>query len=362
MEQPEPPRQPHAGLRGREVDASPPPREPAALPPPSHFARLTPPARLRRIPPKRLAAWVSGGILVAVILLAAGQAVTRRLVQYVRDQPAYQVHYRAILLEPPVPAWFRGGREAFLDQVWKGSVEPTSFSALDLDGPRLLNLFRRNPWVRRPLGVRTVGYPSQVVVQLEYRTPVALARLPGGSKLAVDAEAVLLPREQIDLEAAEPLIWLDYFDAPASPEMGVRWNRVDASQGTKPDERVAQAARLAEFLRSRAGELAALVPRPFFLHILAFKESGLYVQITCGDRVMVWWDDPKASEAVREFDATGSGRCSASSSAGSPRPAPGQVVYLEYTRNGLRVGEVGGIAPTTGLKDAPDARASVRRR
>ena len=310
MDQREPLRKPPIIGRPRdlsefEVEVKPAPEPvPDDQPRPRRFARLIPPQTVRRIPPNRLAALAFGVLGGTVLLLWLGSTAVHRLVAYVNTQPAYQVSNREIELVPGVPAWYRGGRQVFLDHVWDGSAEPRTFSALDFDGNHLLTLFKRYPWVKRADRMRRLDYPSRVEVRLEYRSPVALARMADGSRIPIDAEGVVLPREDIDFEVAEPLILLDKFNPPTEFKAGEVWGRLDPRSGVSlPDDRVVGAARLSAFLKPRLGYLSGTLKPPLFVHVMPYGEDGCFLQITCldslGDKIiMVCWDEPSAEHST----------------------------------------------------------------
>jgi hypothetical protein len=367
MDQREPPRKPPPPAGGR-------PRDPLELederdlnlgpdrdlhvegtPPSRRFRRLVSAQAVRRIPPDRLAVVILGLLGAIVLAVVLGAISWNRGVAYVNGQPQFQLTHTQIELDPSVPPWFKGHREAFLERVWAGTAEPRTLSALDFDGERLLKLFRRNPWVKRAIKV-VHGYPNKVVVLLEFRSPVALARLPDGSKIPLDREGVILPLEDIDLEAAGPLVWLDDFKAPSGLSPGEVWGVLDPQSGVdRPDDRLIAAAQLADFLKSRLGDLSGVLSPPLFVHVLPWDDEGSYVQLSCvdslGDKLMVCWNDPSASREVRKL---GPERKWILLCDWIRRNLPGRSdrrVYLQFMKDRVATDPRRGVAPATSLKD-----------
>src|SRR5690348_18368455 len=82
-----------------------------ALPPPD-----APGSRRPRIDRARSAVAV---VVLSLALLGSylGILAIRAAVAWLGEQPAYQIPFREIQLDPPPPPWYRGGREAFLEHV-----------------------------------------------------------------------------------------------------------------------------------------------------------------------------------------------------------------------------------------------------
>jgi hypothetical protein len=365
MDQREPPRKPPAGGR---------PRDPLELederdlnlgpdrdlhqegtPPSRRFRRLVSAQAVRRIPPERLAVVVLGLLGAVVLAVVLGATLWNHGVAYVNGQPQFQLAYSQIELDPSIPPWFKGHREAFLERVWAGTAEPRTLSALDFDGDRLLKLFRRNPWVKRAVKV-VHEYPNKVVVFLEFRSPVALARLPDGSKIPLDREGVILPLEDIDLEAAGPLVWLDRFNAPSGLSPGEVWASADPQSGVdRPDDRLIAAAQLADFLKASLGDLGGVLSPPLFVHVLRWDDEGSYVQLSCvdslGDKLMVCWDDPSASREVRKLSPSRKWAMLCDWIRKNPPGRSGRPVMLQFLKDRVATDTRRGVAPATSLKD-----------
>lgn len=168
---------------------------------------------------------------------------------------------------------------------------PRSFSSLDLDRGQLALSLRRYPWVEKVLKVE-LAHPNRVVARLEFRGPVAWAKLDGDRTVLVDRHGVLLPPGDVDLEALG-LIGLARFPAPVSPRFGEWWN----AEGAAPNLQVRAAAALAGFVHDRRGELGSALPATHYVVVQARDGPGLTVQITGGkspsegDSLMFHWDE-----------------------------------------------------------------------
>ena len=332
MDQREPPRNPNAEGRLRDPDG---PEDP----PPGlrrTFPRLVRVESVRRVAPQRLAA-----LVVALSLAAAGVVLSAQfIIRYEHAQPSHQVSYLDIRLDPPPPAWYRGGAPAFLEHVWASSVEPKTFSALDVDLDELTVRFRRYPWVKKVDRVGIVGYPNGVVARIDYREPVAVSGAVGPSEFFVDAEGVVLPADDVDRKALGPVVTLHGLTPPLDPKAGEVWSRWDErTRAARPDAVAIAAAGLAGFLKPRLPALASALPGWRYAHVMpALGDSAnvreFYLQITCGETWMLAWDkssDPEAASLTFEDRW-------AMLLDWARRTTPGRaetVVYLVFTRQGV---------------------------
>jgi hypothetical protein len=90
-------------------------------------------------------------------------------------------------IERPVP-------RDLIEQVRRQSELPQELSLLD---PKLCktvgDAFANHPWVARVISVRQ-SFPAEVVVELEFRRPVAMVQVKGG-RIPIDAFGFVLPSE-----------------------------------------------------------------------------------------------------------------------------------------------------------------------
>jgi hypothetical protein len=293
------------------------------------FARLvsppvTRPTDLRRVG-LALAVTAAGAVFIGLL--------ARSVVLYLHAHPTYQVSYDQIVLDPPPPAWYRGGARAFLENVWTPTREPRAYSVLDLDPNRLALLFQRYAWVRRVRKVET-GHPNRVVVHLDYFEPVAE---DAGTGTVIDRDGVILARDDIDPDAVGRLIRLKRFTPPDKPTPGEVWSRVDTPQGVaRPDPEVVSAACLAGFLMRKLDTTSAGPSRRPAVRLWHYDRHGLYVEVEVpgGGWLMLLWEDPTYPPAVRKMTPEEKWVILNDWLAREPPPGKEGVVYLRLTEHG----------------------------
>jgi hypothetical protein len=241
---------------------------------------------------------VLGRVVLAVAVSAlalavaglAGAQVLESLKQWLHRQKQYETTFSAIALDPPPPPWYRGATGVFLQRVRESAQRPDApFSALDVDLAELDRDFRLYCWVKRVRKVERKT-PNRIIVQLDYRIPVARALLPEKPvRVLVDADGVILPWEDVDEEMTVKLPLISGTDPPLEPRPGRCWL---ASDG-KADERLLAAARLAAFLAfaqtSRPLEVLSQVK---VIHSL--PNDGLFVE--SAQSTLIYWVDAPGVE------------------------------------------------------------------
>src|SRR5438270_894476 len=90
-------------------------------------------ATVRRLARTRLVLALLAVLVTLGLLGSAGAHAVRAMVAWLHEQPPYQLDFREIRLDPPPPAWYRGGTEAFLNRVRDGAGRPGTLAVLDLD-------------------------------------------------------------------------------------------------------------------------------------------------------------------------------------------------------------------------------------
>jgi hypothetical protein len=243
---------------------------------------------------------VLGRVVVAILVGAsalalagvAGSEVLGSLKHWVNGQKQYETTFAAIALDPPPPAWYRGGSAGFLEHVRLAARRGEApFSALDLDLAALGRDFRLYHWVRRVQRVERT-WPNRIVVRLDYRRPVARAAIPGKSaRVLVDADGVILPWDDVDPERAGRLPLISGPDPPFDPRPGRYWM---SSDGTT-DARLQAAVTLAAFLE-RALDHAAK-PNEFMSQlkvIYSVPKYGLFLEN--GESTLIYWADAPGAE------------------------------------------------------------------
>jgi hypothetical protein len=122
----------------------------------------------------------------------------------------------------PQPAWI--SQSDIRAEVLRSPMLDERLSIVDDDlAERIANAFARHPWVAKV--ERVVKSYGTVKVELVYRKPVCMVKLPGGGLLPVDVEAVLLPTETGDITPTEavryPQLW--GMDREPTGPVGSRW-------------------------------------------------------------------------------------------------------------------------------------------
>ncbi len=302
MEQRDPPR--ITLSEGPPRDSSPGDRDDSRPPSSRRFPRLLSPPPVRRWSPRQIVLAFSGLTLALVCLFALGSWLLHLGRTYVQSQMEYKLSFRKITLDPPPPRWYRGGSVGFLDRVESQSKHASEFSTLDLDLAKLRSAFELNPLVKKVNRIHR-EYPNRIVVKLEYHEPVAVAKFLDRSECLLDRDGDILPRENINVELARPLIELYDFSPPFNPRDGHRWYRRDPKDDVPiPDKTVAGATRLAGFLRDKmcaTGDSHGLLY--VYIHRNTRSPSGLFVQV--GSNLMFRWENtsPDDPDAVPSEDA-----------------------------------------------------------
>lgn len=213
------------------------------------------------------------------MLLAAAVALVVTSSQWLpnlSERPEYQVKADLIKITPP-PNWVPSD---FLDKVLRAGQLPETLSLLDRELiPKVVAAFQNNAWVQDVIQVRK-AYPSELIVELRYRSPVAMVRVssgPGAGLYPVDPEGIVLPPEDFSPEIAAAYPQILNVAPPPSVVLGEPWK----------DRAVCEAAQLLTQLGSRIREY-----RLTGIEIPADSDAGGYVLRTRGDTAIVWGRGP----------------------------------------------------------------------
>jgi hypothetical protein len=261
--------------------------------PPTTPLALSPP--VRTVFPKRrllMAAGLAAGVLAAYALYRAGAIMTA----WLGDQPGYQVPFGSIVLEPPPPDWYRGGREAFLEDVRRRARMSDTFSVLKLRLDELKYIFQRSPWTE---AVDRVEYPpGGAIVRLRYREPVAVVATYDRESFLVDGSAVILPAEDLDcdlqtFEKQQHLIRIQGagLAGPAQSTPGLAWKvKPGVNDIARGNDKIDSATGLAGFLRRKMGAADASHPPPINVtHINPMDLSGRGLFVWIDGTICVFW-------------------------------------------------------------------------
>ena len=186
--------------------------------------------------------------LVALAVLAGGwYVVWQEVRQRVLSSPSYVVGPQNLVITPP-PSWIDVD---IREEVFRNASLDAPLSIMDDDlVQRIANAFSLHPWVAKVLRV-TKQHPARVAVELVYRRPVCMVEVLG-ELLPVDAEAVLLPKEDFSPVEASAYPRLVGVKTPPVGATGERWG----------DARVIGGAAIADVLGEvwEKMNLAVIVP------------------------------------------------------------------------------------------------------
>jgi hypothetical protein len=282
-----------------------------------------------------------GSVLGLIALGVVGSHVGERLVRWLHARPRYQATFGAIVLDPPPPAWFRGGGAVFLDRVRQAAQrgdEP--FSALDLDLAELAREFRLYCWVKRVVRVERHA-PNRLVVRLDYRTPVAWAPLPGKvARVLLDEDGVMLPAEDVDEEKAGLLVAIRGLEPPFEPRLGRLWLTDETSEGLgKANQGVLAAAKLAAFLKSALARESKPIPQallPAYIHVSRRdEEKKYYIFYKNREGTLIYWDEPPGLETPGQLTAEQRWQDLHQWIKRRPAVAVPYPAYLDFTKDGV---------------------------
>lgn len=197
---------------------------------------------LRRLVPTargNQARWIAGVAIVGGFV-ALVVAMWRNWGGELVGSHRYELSEQSLLITPQ-PEWIHGSTNVKAEVIRDGSLE--QLNLLDEQAAvKIARAFELHTWVRRVVRVQKRP-PASVVVDLEYRRPVALVEVVYNNVLSyepVDSEGVVLPEDLFHAEEKQLGNYLrittDY-SLPTGP-LGTPWG----------DERILGAARIAALL------------------------------------------------------------------------------------------------------------------
>lgn len=179
---------------------------------------------------------ISGRVVIAaVVLLACTYAAAllwRELRSHVAQAEPYVLTPDRIQITPP-PPWIRADIKAEI--LRDGSLDGSASLLDDGLAQRIYTAAMLHPWVAHAK-VR-LTYPAQVTIDITYRRPVAMVRVPGGL-LPVDAAGVVLPSSDFSTADTANYPCIAGIQGGPSGGQGIEWG----------DPKVYEAARIAEQL------------------------------------------------------------------------------------------------------------------
>jgi hypothetical protein len=244
-----------------------------------HLSVLKGLARLVR-PPWRTAVVT---VLIAVAVGGALAAAWQRWGRAALQERKFRLTEASFEATPP-PSWISSPviAEVIRDGCLAGM--PVHDPALV---QRVAEAFALHPWVARVVRVEK-RYPARVIVQLEYRRPVAVVPVATRGEsglLLVDAQGVLLPTHDFVSSQARDYLRIEGIDTLPAGVYGTPWG----------SRRVSEAASIAAAIGPRWKELGlyAIVP-------VASADGGDTYELRTPQGVRVVWGRPPGQEAPGE--------------------------------------------------------------
>ena len=224
-------------------------------------------------------------ILMAAVLVGGSYVAIkawRELRGHVAQAEPYVLTPDRIEITPP-PDWIRADIKAEI--LRDGSLDR---NASLLDGQlaqRIHTAAMLHPWVADAT-VR-LSYPAQVTIEIKYRRPVAMVRVPGGL-LPIDADGVVLPSSDFSTADTAKYPCIAGIQGGPSGGQGIQWG----------DPTVYEAARIAE-------QLAADWSSMGLLEIVPGGENGSpgEYEVVAESGWKAIWGRPPGKEAQSELSS-----------------------------------------------------------
>lgn len=168
-----------------------------------------------------LAVMVAGGGA-----LGAWRALWPQVEAAALAEPAYWITAEELELSPQ-PAWIH---HDIRPEIYQNLTLEKAVSLMDEDlAARLFDAASAHPWVADVHQVRK-RYPASVQIEVTYRRPVCMVRVPGGVR-PVDASGVVLPTVDFTPVEAARYPLLDGIDTTPAGPVGCPWGDPNVSQG-----------------------------------------------------------------------------------------------------------------------------------
>jgi hypothetical protein len=252
---------------------------------------------------RRFRRWAMALATLGLILVSLMATVSAH---WLYQQPAYQIRFEDIELDPPCPAWIKPGRKGLLKHVRAEAGRPPVLALPEIDLKALRDDFQRtSPWIRSVPRLVKRG-PNRLIVTAEFREPVAACSWPGRIPLILDRDGVVLPEDELDHAACGFLIELQDLapegaTAAQFTALSGRVLRIAPRQDVEPEPRPAQAAaRLAGYLRGRSLDDAARKPS-CTVDALYLTKDGFFARTP--EKAMIYWKDAPGDEVPGEASA-----------------------------------------------------------
>ncbi len=316
-------------------EAAPGDSSPGPAPPRSEsvLARLWPslPLSVRR--PERLAALILG-LGVLLVGLWEGSLALR---DWLHAQPAHQLPFDNLILEPPPPTYIKIGKPGILSHIRQRAHLPQHLAVLNLDlGELARAITLHEPWIRSVDQIER-GYPNRLIVRVTYREPVALAHLARAGNVVLDRDGVVLESSEIDPIAAGSLIAITDLDTPENP-LDPRVGVSLGAPGSESEALVASAVKLADYLRRQTRGGPDQPRSPIAFKQVSAVEGAHTLSAMTTEGLWVRWLSAPGSE--RDGEPTASAKWSMLTerlARPEDRIPSNPYVYVEFTRDGARL-------------------------
>ena len=234
-------------------------------------------------------------LLVCVVILAAFIVLMVAGWNHYADQFADRKEFllspRDILITTP-PPWIQSN--VLADSVdAAGLPDPLDLRDRDLTN-KIASALEKHAWIRQVLKV-VKQYPAKVLVEVEYRKPVAMVEVEYADEgamrrglIPVDAEGTVLPPQEFSLIQAN-----DKF-----PRIHIDLKRPMVSAGMKCDDaRIIEAASIANLLLPYWPDLK-------LEKIVVKEDGGRHYELLRSDQSQIIWGSPPGQELPQETIAT----------------------------------------------------------
>ncbi len=230
--------------------------------------------------------------LVTVVMIGLALVAADRAKVWLLGQPDFLLNFDRIELRPNPPDSMRGGAAALLQMVREEGKLGVSIRVLDLDLSALATAFvLHSPWVSHVKSIDR-STPGRLIVDLEYREPVARIEIDRNRSLTVASDCALLPTEDVTAQVLKDLPVLSGLRDVKESRPGLFLG--DDGQG-RIDPNVQAAVAMANVLRA-AQPLLDPIAR------IDLTQGVDNIWLLTRSRFSIFWRHPPGLEAENEPD------------------------------------------------------------
>ncbi len=260
----------------------------------------------RRLAPARLgmASALAAGLLGLLIL--GGSRASLSVRQWLHGRGLYQNDFLQIEMVPEPPPWIKPGREGLLKAVMTRPGPPDRLrSALDRDLETLeKTLLQVSPWIESIDRIER-SFPNHIRVRVRaYREPVAQVAARGQvAPIILDAKGIVLPAEDLDGQAAAPLLLIRGLLPPDVARPGLFLQLLVPEGVSSQDRSVAASAKLAGFLKPKLRASGREAPL-FQVQAIQLRKGDLTLCLKTGDGSWIVWGEAPGDETLGHATAS----------------------------------------------------------